>query len=188
MLVRKLLRPRILAAIFGAYVLAIAVIAVLFANSLGSSYSYSPSATEWSYGVDLLLASILLLGLGTVAAVSRHPLEVLHTPAEIGAEPEPVGEGLGPEVVEYEEFDGLPPPLDGEPPGEDTAERDIDDLLSALGDMETSMGAEDGEGVEVGAVPANGSPMRDNSLPWWSTMLTRGPRLALRRLTESSPI
>ena len=41
---------------------------------------------------------------------------------------------------------------------------------------------------EVGAVPANGSPIRDNSLPWLSTMLTRGPKLALRRLTESSPI
>ena len=48
------------------------------------------------------------------------------------------------------------------------------------------------EVAAVGAVPACMSPKRDNSLPWWSTMLTRGPRFGLLRLTgctgPSSPI
>jgi hypothetical protein len=177
MFVRTLLRPRFLGAIFGAYVLVIAIIAAFFANGPGSLYRYTASVTQWTYTVDVLLASILLLGLGGVAAVSRRPLEVLPSPSDIGGEPEPVGDETGTEVVEYEEFEELPPPLGEEPAGGDPAERDIDELLSALGDMESTMEAEDGEGIEVVQVPA---PVEPQVMP--AALPAAKPR------TESAPL
>jgi hypothetical protein len=154
--VRQLLRPRILAGIFGGHVLVIAVISVWFANGPGYFYQYGATVSEWVYAVYLLLAAVLLSVIGVVAAGSLRHLGDLILDVETKAEVERDTGERGPEDLGAMEYEGLPLPVlegsrDEDPMGVDPVDHDIDELLEALGAIETS--AEEEEGIAVVEVP-----------------------------------
>jgi hypothetical protein len=132
----RLLRPRILAAVFGGYVLLIAVIAAWFADGPGSAYRYTPGIIQWSFGVYSLLGGVFLFGMGLMAAAWARPWERARPAVEEERGPEPA-----------EDPGWLPPPLESESLTGEVKDEDIDDLLSALGAMESTLEAE--EGLEV---------------------------------------
>lgn len=130
----NLLRPRVLAGIFGAYFLIIALGAWLQASSLATPW-YDADLSRWVYLAYLVAAAALLAGSGLIAVVRTQ--YVAQRIAEVGEAIEAAGashaEPASAEVVSEE----LPPPLPEEPMAAQ-ADKDIDDLLESLSEMETS--------------------------------------------------
>lgn len=147
MKVAQILRPRTLAFLFLGYLLVVAITAALFAVGPGSSYKYTPDVTLWGFGTFLLLAGILFAVISLVATGSLRHVNNLISQAEMRAAAAGEIPAQGSEETGEESYEGLPAPLP-EPGAEmDQAEHDIDDLLAALGEMETTIGREESVSV-----------------------------------------
>jgi len=139
MFVQKLLRPRILAVIFGGYVLVVAIVAAFFASGPGALYRYSTDVTKWSFGIYALLAAVLLFIVGLLATGSLPRLEALVSQAEVNAKASRLTDEEGVGEIEAEPLEDLPEPLPEPASESDQVEHDIDDLLSALDTIQSSM-------------------------------------------------
>lgn len=143
---RGVFRPRVLAAIFGGFVLVIAIISWWFSTGPGSGYVYGPDLTRWVYATYLIVAAVLLSGIGVVAVGSMRHLDHLIDEAEMEAMKGNPGDGV--ELTEHEESEALPPPLREAPAGKDQVDQDIDELLVSLQEIETSAERAEEELVE----------------------------------------
>ena len=131
-----LLRPRYLAAVLGGGILAIAVIAIFFAGGPGATYRYTADVTKWAYGIYLLFAGILLVGIGFVAVGSLRAADM--TALQAGAFREPDVNVEEPVQQDWTSED-LPAPLAETPAGPEAVEEEIDELLAALETIQDSM-------------------------------------------------
>ena len=130
---KRAMRPRVLSAIFGVYFLLMAVIAWYSGQTLG--YRYSLDVTRWTFTIYLLAGAIFVVG---IAAAT------LWTMKYIDGRIEKLEQAAGPEVELVEELvveepvlDAVPPPLHEEPASSgDHVDRDIDELLVSLQEME----------------------------------------------------
>ncbi|HLE55190.1 MAG TPA: hypothetical protein VI999_08135 [Thermoplasmata archaeon] len=153
---KGVLRPRILSAIFGGYVLVIVIFAWYFATGPGSGYVYGPDLTRWVYMTYMLVAAALLSGIAAVSVGSARRLDRLIDEAESGGE---FGDDLPErETIGPEEPEALPPPLREAPAGKDHVDQDIDELLVSLQEIETS--ADQTEEYVVEEVAAEPLPVR----------------------------
>ena len=142
------LEPRTLGAVFGGYFAIIAIASVLHAMSLTSVW-YLPDITRFVFAVYMIASAALLAGVAAAAVSRTQFLErrIIEINKAAG----------NADVVEVtaaaaEVSEGLPPPLLEEPP-KDQADRDIDDLLESLSEMEVTT-VEQAEEVEAGPAPA----------------------------------
>ena len=126
------LRPRVLAAGFGIYFAVIGLASWQFAQGLPAPW-YPADITRWIYTTYMLVAAIFLVGLAGLglsirASFSRQIREV---DARLGA------------VVRQSSQEALPPPLP-EPQSNlrDTVDRDIDELLESLSEVEATASRE----------------------------------------------
>lgn len=141
---QRALRPRVLSAGFGAYFLIMALVAWYSGQNLG--YHYAPDVTRFSFMVFLIVGAIFLVGVGVAAVLGARSLDtrIEHLEAR-GASDESVVEEI---VVEEPIPDQVPPPL-VENPGTsgDHVDRDIDELLVSLQEMEEDAGTEEEAGA-----------------------------------------
>jgi hypothetical protein len=160
-------RPRTLSIVFGAYFLLMAIIAWFSAGALG--YRYSVDITKWTFTIYLLVGAVFLVGIVLAALWSMRYLDgrIQRFEGSEDAEVE-AGEEF---VVEEPMPDDVPPPLEEAPaPGGDHVDRDIDELLVSLQEMEAEAetAAEPVEAAEPARAPARkpavGSEKRVSSL------------------------
>lgn len=125
----KGLRPRTLAVGFGVYYLVIAFAAWGYAQ--GQGLWFPPDITRWVYTTYMLVAAIFLVGMGGLGVSVRRSVS-----RQIGEVDRRSGSsrGAGPEA--------LPPPLPETPTGRDNVDRDIDQLLESLSEIEQSTAQE----------------------------------------------
>ena len=129
----KLARPRTLAVLFGVYFLVMALIAAWAGLSLG--YHYTVDITRWTFTIYLLVGAIFLVGIGLGAAWTARSLDA-RIESLSGADA-PDDEVVEEVAVEEAVGDDVPPPLEDEPaPSGDHVDRDIDELLVSLQEME----------------------------------------------------
>ncbi len=129
----RVARPRTLSLVFGVYFLLMAIIAWYSGIALG--YHYSVDITRWTFTIYLLVGAIFLVGILVAALWSMHYLDGRIAKLEGSADAEAEA-GEGP-VVEESMPDEVPPPLEETPaPGGDHVDRDIDELLVSLQEME----------------------------------------------------
>lgn len=149
----KLARPRTLAVLFGVYFLVMALIAAWAGLTLG--YHYTVDITRWTFTAYLLVGAIFLVGTGLGAVWTARSLDarIEKLSSAAGSDDEVVEEV----VVEEPLGDDVPPPLEDAPAGAgDHVDRDIDELLVSLQEMEQE--AETVEEVE--AEPRRARPAR----------------------------
>ncbi len=138
MVSERVLRPRTLSVIFGVYFLLMAVIAWYSGQTLG--YHYTVDITRFSFTIYLLAGAIFLVGVGAAAVLTARSLDARIAAMESqGGSEEAVYEEV---VVTEDAPDEVPPPLE-EAPAEsgDHVDRDIDELLVSLQEMEEDAGA-----------------------------------------------
>lgn len=148
----KLARPRTLAVLFGVYFLVMALIAAWAGLSLG--YHYTVDITRWTFTIYLLVGAIFLVGTGLGAAWSARSLDARIEKLSGGdASDEEVVEEV---VLEETVGDDVPPPLEDAPAGSgEHVDRDIDELLVSLQEMEQEAETvEEAESEEPGPKPA----------------------------------
>ncbi len=133
---RGVLRPRNLAAIFGGFILVMAIVSWYFATGPGSGYRYGPDLTRWVYAAYLIAAAALLSGIGAVALGSMRHLDHLIEEAEVETMKDHPEAETGP--AEPEASEALPPPLTEAPAEKDHVDQDIDELLVSLQEIETN--------------------------------------------------
>lgn len=143
-------RPRTLSAIFGVYFLLMAIIAWYSGQTLG--YVYTASITQFSFTVYLMTGAIFLVGLAAAAVLGARSLDARIDRLEGVQEAE---EEYVEEVVVEETSDEVPPPLpDPAPAAGDHVDRDIDELLVSLQEMEQDAGTSEApEETEPSAAP-----------------------------------
>ncbi len=157
----KLARPRTLAMGFGVYFLVMAVIAWWAGVSLG--YHYTVDITRWTFTIYLLAGAVFLLAIGLGAVWTARTLDARIEKLG-GASASDDDEVIEEEAAEEEPIpDEVPPPLEEVPaPGGDHVDRDIDELLVSLQEMEQE--AETVEEPEVEA-PAPRVAARERERP-----------------------
>ncbi len=150
MVSERVLRPRTLSVIFGIYFLLMAVIAWYSGQTLG--YHYTVDITRFSFTIYLLAGAIFLVGVIAAAVLTARSLDSRIAAMESAGSPE---ETVYEEVVVTEDApDEVPPPLAEDPvEGGDHVDRDIDELLVSLQEMEEDAGA-----AEEVAEPAAADP------------------------------
>ncbi len=142
----KLYRPRTLAMGFGVYFLVMAIIAYWAGVSLG--YHYTIDITRWTFTIYLLVGAVFLVAIGLGAVWTGRSLDAkIEKASGASASDDEVIEEV---VVEETISDDVPPPLQEDPaPSGDHVDRDIDELLVSLQEMEqeaeTSVPAEEEE-------------------------------------------
>jgi hypothetical protein len=140
------IRPRTLAAVFGVFFLAIAYFAWTFAHAQPTAW-YGSDITRWIYTTYMLVSAIFLVGLGGMGVSIRRSftkqirqLEARLTRGSSGPMP-----------------DALPPPLPETTTPKDHVDRDIDELLESLSEVEATARQEsrtiEGEPEGVPGVP-----------------------------------
>ncbi len=154
MVSERVLRPRTLSVIFGVYFLLMAIIAWYSGQTLG--YHYSVDTTRFSFTIFLLAGAIFLVGVGVAAVLSARSLDARIARLESGAESD---DAVYEEVVVSEEVsDEVPPPLEDAPAESgDHVDRDIDELLVSLQEMEDAGATEEAaepEAAEPAPAPA----------------------------------
>ena len=123
----KPLRPRVLGAIFGAYFLIVGLASWQFAQGLPTPW-YLSDLTRWIYSTYMVVAAVFLMGLAGLglsirASFSRQIREV---DARLGG-------------IVRQSAEALPPPLpESAAAGRDTVDRDIDELLESLSEVEAT--------------------------------------------------
>lgn len=145
----KSVRPRTLAAAFGAYFLIMALVSWNFASGLSAPW-YRADLTRWVYTTYMLVAAIFLMGLGGLAVSIRRSFSRRIRELERRYSPR-----------QEETFtDTVPPPLPETVAVRDNVDRDIDELLESLSEVEATA-AKEAEALEtqaVGTVPEPISP------------------------------
>ncbi len=135
----KGLQPRSLAAGFGVYFLVIAFIAWGYAQSQG--LWFEKEITRWVYTTYMLVAAIFLVGLGGLGvAVRRSFTRQIHELDRRSASRNPGSEGL-------------PPPLPEAAAVKDHVDRDIDELLESLSEIEQTT-AQEAAAMDMGVSEA----------------------------------
>jgi hypothetical protein len=116
-------RPRTLAAGFGAYFAIIGIISWLFSQTSG--WKYSADITRWVYTTYMILAAIFLVGLGGLGLSIRKAIvqRIRDLEHRSGGSRDSGS-------------DALPPPLPDTSNTRDTVDRDIDELLESLSEVE----------------------------------------------------
>jgi len=120
-------RPRVLTAVFGAYFVVVGVIAWQFAQGQTTAW-YGPDPSRWIYTTYMLVAAIFIMGLGGLGLSLRRSF------------------GMQIREIEAEAASGsrgsmrssLPPPLPESPNARDHVDRDIDELLESLSEVEAT--------------------------------------------------
>jgi len=135
----KGLRPRSLAAGFGVYFLVIAFVAWGYAQSQG--LWFPADITRWVYTTYMLVAAIFLVGLGGLGvSVRRSFTRQIHELDRRFASRNPGSEGL-------------PPPLPEATVVKDHVDRDIDELLESLSEIEQTT-AQEAAAMDMGVSEA----------------------------------
>ncbi len=153
------LRPRTLAIGFGVYFLVMALIAWYAGITLG--YHYTVDITRFTFTIYLVVGAILLVGVGFGAVWTSRSLDrkIEKASATESSDDEVIEEV----VVEESDGDDVPPPLEEEPaPTGDHVDRDIDELLVSLQEMEQE--AETVEEPEA-AAPAPRASAKSKTAP-----------------------
>src|SRR2546430_6433944 len=126
------LRPRVLAVGFGIYFAIIAIGSWQFAQSLPGPW-YGADITRWVYTTYMLVAAIFLVGLAGLGLSIR---------ASFSRQLREVDGRLG-SAVRQSSREALPPPLaETQPNTRDTVDRDIDELLESLSEVEATANRE----------------------------------------------
>lgn len=129
----RISRPRTLSMVFGIYFLLMAIIAWYSGVALG--YHYTIDITRWTYTIYLVAGAVFLVGVVLAALWSMRYLDgrIEKLEGYPGDDVEVVEEL----VVEEPVPDDVPPPLvESASPGGDHVDRDIDELLVSLQEME----------------------------------------------------
>src|SRR6266571_6711349 len=126
----KGLRPRTLAAGFGVYFLVIAFAAWGFAQSLPPPGWYGADITRWVYTTYMLVAAIFLVGLGGLGVSIRRSFtrQIRELDRRSGSR--------------HSTSEALPPPLPETTAARDHVDRDIDELLESLSEIEATTAKE----------------------------------------------
>ncbi len=137
----KSYRPRTLTIIFGVFFLVMAIVAGYAGATLG--YHYTSDITRWTFMAYLITAAVLLVGIVGAAVLSMRYLDdrIAKLESLESGEPEPLEEV----VVEETVTEDVPPPLEETPVKGDHVDRDIDELLVSLQQMEEEAGSEEAE-------------------------------------------
>ncbi|TLZ96624.1 MAG: hypothetical protein E6J96_08040 [Methanobacteriota archaeon] len=126
------LRPRVLAVGFGIYFAIIAIASWQFAQSLPGPW-YDAPITRWVYTTYMLVAAIFLVGLAGLGLSIRSSFsrQLREVDTRLGS------------VVRQSSREVLPPPLpETQPNTRDTVDRDIDELLESLSEVEATANRE----------------------------------------------
>jgi hypothetical protein len=116
-----------LAAGFGAYFAIIAIAAWQYSQTLTTPW-FPPDITRWIYTTNMLIAAVFLVGMGGLALSIRSSFtrQIREIDARLGA------------MVRGSSLDSLPPPLPETQNVRDTVDRDIDELLESLSEVEAT--------------------------------------------------
>jgi hypothetical protein len=121
------LKPRVLAAGFGGFFLIIAIVSWQFAQSLPGPW-YLPDITRWVYSTYMIVAAVFLVGIAGLGLSIR---------SSFTRQVRDVDARLGMGIPQSRE--PLPPPLPEAGSNlRDTVDRDIDELLESLSEVEAS--------------------------------------------------
>jgi len=158
-------RPRALAAGFGAYFAIVGIVAWQYAQTLTTPW-YSPDITRWIYTTFMLVAAIFLVGVGGLAVSIRSSFtrQIQEIDARLGS------------IVRGSSPDSLPPPLPETQEVRDTVDRDIDELLESLSEVEATASRE-AQAMDSGVGSGRGSYVEGDD----SALGTRRERLVQRR-------
>jgi len=133
------MRPRTLAIIFGVFFAIVAYFAWTFAAGLPPPGWFDAGITRWIYTTYMLVAAIFLVGLGGLAlSIRRSFARQIRELEGKYARDSPNNPG----------FNSLPPPLPETMPGRDHVDRDIDELLESLSEVEATA-ARDARAMEM---------------------------------------
>src|SRR6266705_6075198 len=142
----NLMRPRTLSIIFGAFFAVVAYFAWTFASSQTTTTPWFPAnISRWVYTTYMFVAAIFLIGLGGLAVSIRRSfarqIRELEGKLQRGSSHNPGS-------------NALPPPLPDTTTSRDHVDRDIDELLESLSEVEASA-ARDARAMEMepGGVP-----------------------------------
>jgi len=132
------MRPRTLAIIFGVFFALVAYFAWTFAAGLPPPGWFPADITRWIYTTYMLVAAIFLIGLGGLALSIRRSFA--RQIRELGGRLQRGSSNPG--------FDAMPPPLPDTTTSRDHVDRDIDELLESLSEVEASA-ARDARAMEM---------------------------------------
>jgi hypothetical protein len=121
------LKPRVLAAGFGAFFLIIAIVSWQFAQGLSGPW-YLPDITRWVYSTYMIVAAVFLVGIAGLGLSIRSSFtrQIREVDARLG-------------MAIQRSREPLPPPLPESGSNmRDTVDRDIDELLESLSEVEAS--------------------------------------------------
>ena len=121
------LRPRMLAAVFAVFFVIVGVASYQWAQGVGSDWRYGPELTRWIYMTYMIVAAVFLVGLGGLGLSIR---------TSFARQIREVDSHLG-DMARGGSRESLPPPL-AEGGSRDTVDRDIDELLESLSEVEAS--------------------------------------------------
>lgn len=125
------IRPRTLAAIFGVFFILVGVAAWQWAQGAGSEWVYGPDLSRWIYTTYMLVGAVFLLGVGGLGLSIRSSFarQIRELEGRLGA-------------MVRGSTDALPPPLPDTMNVRDTVDRDIDELLESLSEVEATAARE----------------------------------------------
>src|SRR3989454_1651723 len=138
------MRPRPLAIIFGAFFAVVGYFSWTFAAALPPPGWFPADITRWIYTTYMLVAAIFLVGLGGLSLSIRRSFA--RQIREL--------EGRFQRGSSNPGYDALPPPLPDTTSSRDHVDRDIDELLESLSEVEASA-ARDARAMEMepGGIP-----------------------------------
>src|SRR5437899_773563 len=138
------MRPRTLAIIFGAFFAVVGYFSWTFAAALPPPGWFPADITRWIYTTYMLVAAIFLVGLGGLSLSIRRSFA--RQIREL--------EGRFQRGSSNPGYDALPPPLPDTTSSRDHVDRDIDELLESLSEVEASA-ARDARAMEMepGGIP-----------------------------------
>jgi len=136
----NLMRPRTLSIIFGGFFAVVAYFAWTFANAQTTTTPWFPAnISRWIYTTYMFVAAIFLIGLGGLAVSIRRSfarqIRDLEGKLQRGSSHNPGS-------------NALPPPLPDTTTSRDHVDRDIDELLESLSEVEASA-ARDARAMEM---------------------------------------
>ena len=132
------MRPRTLAIIFGVFFAVVAYFSWTFAAGLPPPAWFPADITRWIYTTYMLVAAVFLVGLGGLALSIRRSFA--RQIRELEGRLQRGSSNPG--------FDAMPPPLPDTTTSRDHVDRDIDELLESLSEVEASA-ARDARAMEM---------------------------------------
>jgi hypothetical protein len=146
-------RPRTLSIIFGGFFLVMAILAGYSGSVLG--YHYAPGMTRWALAAYVVAGAVFLAGISLAAIWTLRLLDERIARLERMAGPDPA---IVEEIASQEGVsEDVPPPLQESPaPSGEPADRDIDELLVSLEQMEEEAGT-----VEATDIAETAAPMEE---------------------------